>query len=286
MMWEMSKGVTKMECCDLGTFLDALVCGTDLHISVVFTGKPGSEIMQRPYHHVVHKKPVCAAMRKLPDGYSSCVRCRMAAQKYVSRHGRPLAGYCQKGVYEYCAPVIWRGETVAVTFIGNIYTGEAEQLKRFGSRLTPELLETMERKYTREDCVRTARVVSDFICLLADRFGMGEVDHDKLTDSVKSYIRENFSYNFSLTDLAELFGYNAKYLGRVFKSRTGTTINAYCNALRIGEAKRLLKETEMRITEIALETGFNNISYFNYVFVRQTGVSPSVYRSAQGENPL
>ncbi len=103
-----------MECCDLGTFLDAMVCGTDLHISVVFTGRPGSEIMQRPYHHVVHKKPVCSAMRKLPDGNSSCVRCRMAVQKYVSRHGKPLAGYCQKGVFEYCAPVIWRGETVAV----------------------------------------------------------------------------------------------------------------------------------------------------------------------------
>jgi len=269
-----------VDCCDLGTFLDALVCGTNLHISVVFTGRPGSNIMRRGKHHVVHKKPVCAAMRKTQEGYSSCVRCRMAAQKYVSRHGKPLSGYCIKGVYEYCAPVTFRGETVAVIFIGNIYTGEPEQLMRFGKSLTPELLKTMEYKYTKADCIRTARVVNDFICLLAEQYGMGEVDHNGLSDSVKHYIRENYTYNFSLTDLAEIFGYNAKYLGRVFKSRTGTTVNAYCNTLRIAEAKRLLLETEMRITEIALEVGFNNISYFNYVFTRETGMSPSDYRSA------
>lgn len=274
-----------MECCDLGTFLDAMVCGTNLHISVVFTGKPGSDIMRRPYNHIVHKKPVCTAMRKTQGGNSSCVRCRMAVQKYVSRHGKPLVGYCKKGVFEYCAPVIWRGETVGVIFIGNIYTGEPEQLIRFGDRLTPQLLETMERSYTLADCQRTARVVGDFICLLAEQYGMGDVDHDRLTDSIKSYIRENYAYNFSLTDLAEIFGYNAKYLGRVFKSRTGTTVNAYCNTLRIGEAKRLLKETQMRITEIALETGFNNISYFNYVFFQETGMAPGAYRSA-GDNLL
>lgn len=272
-----------MEYSDLGTFLDAIVCGTNLHISVVFTGMPGSEIMRREYHHIAHKKPVCSAMRKIQDGNTSCVRCRMTVQKYVSRHKKPLAGYCKKGVFEYCAPVIWRGETIAVIFIGNIYTGKPEQLKRFNDRLTPQLLDSMEHKYTVEDCQRTARVVNDYICLLAEQYGMGDADRDRLTDSIRSYIRENYAYNFTLTDLADLFGYNAKYLGRVFKNRTGTTINAYCNMLRIGEAKRLLKESQMRITEIALETGFNNISYFNYVFVRETGMSPSAYRGAVGD---
>lgn len=275
-----------MECCDLGTFLDAMVCGTNLHISVVFVGKTVGEKMRRAYHHVAHKKPVCAAMRKTQEGYASCVRCRMAVQNYVSRHRKPLAGYCKKGVYEYCVPVIWHGQTIAVVFVGNVYTGEPEQLRRLGDRLTPQLLETMERRFTPGDCERTAGVVCDFICLLAEQYGMEEVNHDGLMDSVKSYIRENYAYNFSIGDLAELFGYNAKYLGRTFKNRTGTTVNAFCNALRVAEAKRLLKETQMRITDIALETGFNNISYFNYVFSRETGMSPGAYRCGAGDNHL
>ena len=275
-----------MECCDLGTFLDALVCGTNLHISVVFSGKIGSEKMRRAYYQVKHIKPVCTAMRKTPEENDACIRCSMAVRKYIFRYGKPLAGYCKKGVYEYCAPVIYQGETIAVVFVGNVFTGEPEQMKRFEGRITQPLLDTMEHRYKPEDCERTARVVADFIRLLAERYGMEEGNHDVLMDSIKSYIRENYAYNFSLTDLAEIFGYNAKYLGRLFKHRTGTTVNVFCNTLRMEEAKRLLKETEMRITDIALQTGFNNISYFNYVFSQEMGMSPGAYRAAEHDNLL
>ena len=277
----MKGGVKRMDCCDLGSFLDALVCGTNLHISVVFAGKPGSGKMRRAYHHVVHRKPICIAMRKNQEGVNSCIRCRMTVQNYIIRHGKPMSGYCAKGVFEYCAPVLYRGEVIAVIFIGNIYTGAQEQKRRFGESLTPQLLETMEHRYSPADCANTAEVISSYIRMLADRYGLDDENNDSLMESIKSYIRDNYTYDFSVSELAEMFGYNAKYLGRLFKNRTGTTINAFCNTQRIIEAKKLLSETDMRITDIALHTGFNNISYFNYVFFQHTGVSPSVYRSAE-----
>lgn len=280
------KGWDAVETCNLGAFLDAMVCGTNLHISVVFIGNTGGKHMQRPYHYVVHKKPVCVSKHKTQAGFSSCVRCRMTVQNYIARHGKSLSGYCKKGVYEHCAPVIYQGRTIAVIFIGNIYTGEDEQLRRLGSGVTQSLLDTMEHNYTKQDCENTARVIGDFICLLAEQHGMEEGNHDALMDGIKNYIRENYVYNFSLEDLAEIFGYNAKYLGRLFKHRTGTTVNKFCNMLRIEEAKRLLTETDMRITDIALQTGFNNISYFNYVFSGETGKSPGAYRSDIHDNKL
>lgn len=273
-----------MDCCDLGTFLDALVCGTNLHISVVFAGKPGSGKMRRSYQYIVHKKPVCVAMRRTQEGYNSCVRCRMAVQNYIIRHGRPMSGYCKKGVYEYCAPVIYCGEVIAVIFIGNIYTGAEEQVNRFGEFLTPQMLATMEQKYSPADCAKTAQVISGYIRMLVDRYGLEEENKDSLMENIKSYIRDNYAYDFSVAELAEMFGYNAKYLGRLFKSRTGTSLNTFCNIQRVNEAKRLLSETQMRITDIALQTGFNNISYFNYVFMQQTGVSPGTYRNEESAN--
>ena len=276
-----TRGGYRLDCCDLGTFLDTLVHGTNLHISVVFVGNSGSGKMSRGYHHIVHKKPICLYLRKGQNGLATCMRCRMTVQNYVARHNKPLCGYCTKGVYEYCSPVVYQGKVIAVTFIGNILTGEKRQFDLLGDGIPQTLLDSMEKKYTHDDCVKTAAVVAGYIRLLADRYGLEEEDHDDLIEGVKGYIRENFSYDISGAELAGIFGYNAKYLGRLFKSRAGITVTEYCNQLRIAEAKRLLEDTDMRITDIALQVGFNNITYFNYVFSKQTALSPGEYRTRQ-----
>jgi AraC-like DNA-binding protein len=55
---------------------------------------------------------------------------------------------------------------------------------------------------------------------------------------------------------------------------------AYLNRYRITQAKRLLRETDQSITEIALTVGFSDSSYFSRVFRRETGLSPDAFRRA------
>ena len=64
----------------------------------------------------------------------------------------------------------------------------------------------------------------------------------------------------------------------MFKSSSGMTIRAYANLLKLEDAKKLLSETDLSITEIALDTGFNDVSYFIKLFKKQFGISPLKYR--------
>ena len=65
----------------------------------------------------------------------------------------------------------------------------------------------------------------------------------------------------------------------LFKAATGTTIGAYKRALKLTAAKKMLIETDKRISEIALECGYADANYFTRVFTEHEGISPTEYRS-------
>ena len=83
-----------------------------------------------------------------------------------------------------------------------------------------------------------------------------------------------------MSELAAAFNYSEKYLGRIFKTRSGQSIKAYCSAMKVMSAKRLLVDTKLSVADIALQVGFNSVTYFDRVFSRITGLTPQQYREA------
>ena len=63
-----------------------------------------------------------------------------------------------------------------------------------------------------------------------------------------------------------------------FKEKYGFTVMDYLTNLRINEAKRMLKETDMTVSEISDSVGFSEPSYFSKVFLKITGESPTHYK--------
>ena len=269
-----------MEHATLDELLDILEKDRKIHICVVFQGNYDNVLLARSVGHRVHNAPICKFIMKKRGDYRECYRCRYTVGRMVNRSRKPVEGYCPNGVYEYCSPVIYQDKVVALIYIGNILLNPEEQLPRLEREVTPKLFSTMDRMYTAEDCRRTAEIVSSYITLLLDSYGITESEHDPLVEKIKRYILENYAFGFSVADLADTFGYNEKYLGRVFKKRSGQSIKEYCNALRINEAKKLLMSTELPVSEIAGLIGFNNITYFNCVFSGHTGMSPGAFRTA------
>lgn len=96
---------------------------------------------------------------------------------------------------------------------------------------------------------------------------------------VEDFINENFTEDISREGLASAVEMNPNYMGSLFKTYTGKTINEYINTLRVEEAKRLLDEGRLRVIDIAFEVGFENIVTFNRVFKKLTGRTPSEYKS-------
>jgi AraC-like DNA-binding protein len=95
------------------------------------------------------------------------------------------------------------------------------------------------------------------------------------------YIRGNFEKRISLDDMASLCNISSSYFSKLFNKITGDNFANYINQVRIDRACELLAGTDAPITVIAMDLGFEDNSYFDKVFKRLTGVTPSFYKSAK-----
>ena len=72
---------------------------------------------------------------------------------------------------------------------------------------------------------------------------------------------------------------NSAYLGRQFSLETGAFFSDYLNNIRIQHARQLLNTTSLKISEIAVQVGFSNVSYFNTIYKKITGERPKSTRN-------
>ena len=84
----------------------------------------------------------------------------------------------------------------------------------------------------------------------------------------------------TLAEAAKRAHLNSSYLSQLFKQEMDVNFMDYVTDLRIKEAKRLLKNTNLRITEITDRLGYADIAYFSNLFKKNTGTTPSEYRAA------
>lgn len=100
----------------------------------------------------------------------------------------------------------------------------------------------------------------------------------ELLKTVISYIRQNYQQPLSLGELAALAAMNEQYFCRFFKKALGKTPVSYINSFRIQHAATLLCTTELPVTEICLESGFNNLGHFIKEFKKATRFTPLQFR--------
>lgn len=98
---------------------------------------------------------------------------------------------------------------------------------------------------------------------------------------VQELNRQLSNPDFSIRMLAQTLHFRDTYLSSLFKSKTGTTINRYLIGLRMEEARRLLRNTELSISQVAVRSGYRDVDYFTRCFKKHTGVLPSAFRGGQ-----
>jgi len=96
--------------------------------------------------------------------------------------------------------------------------------------------------------------------------------------AVLKYIRENFASDITLEDMSAVAGFSNKYFCKFFKDMTGTTPINYLLTYRIERAARKLLGTDLSVTQIAYDCGFNDLSYFIKTFKAFKHTSPKEYR--------
>jgi len=138
------------------------------------------------------------------------------------------------------------------------------------------LLESVDRCAKK---IRDFRVKSMNFADAADQWAQEPNSGKHLVNSAISYIRENYSKNISLTQVAQHIYISPSYLSKILSSEMQETFSQYLLSYRINRAKELLRSTHDKVYEIALQVGYSDTAHFSKLFKQYTGQTPNQYRN-------
>jgi AraC-like DNA-binding protein len=149
-------------------------------------------------------------------------------------------------------------------------------------------LKSLENRQTRGNSLERLNLVEVFVesfpdavqsFATADRPGAS-----KARERLESYLRDTTSaelLHVDMPELARLTGCTPRHLNRIFNELVGMSFREKHTELRLARACELLAETEAKVVDVALESGYQSLSLFNLMFARRFGVSPGQWRKNQ-----
>lgn len=102
--------------------------------------------------------------------------------------------------------------------------------------------------------------------------------YNVVMDLCMAYIQANYNKDLSLEETARRFNFNYSYFSSYFKKVSGLKFTDYVSKIRLQKAKELLRMTDKKVYDIALEVGYTNVQYFYRVFKKEFGISPDEFR--------
>lgn len=94
----------------------------------------------------------------------------------------------------------------------------------------------------------------------------------------KKYIQDYYYEALKLDDISAMLGFNTSYFSGLFKKETGENFSDYLAQVRISQAKQLLIQEDMGVSDVAAEVGYQDLKHFSKLFKRLTGLNPSEFR--------
>jgi AraC-like DNA-binding protein len=270
--------------------IDMLTRERKIHISILdVSGILSSPTRKIIFKNVIHSKEFCNIAKSTEKGHALCLRCKKLANTKAISDKTPFCGHCRYGIYEAAMPVVIDGAVAAIVYVGNAVTDinytksridRACLISNVDKDKLYELINECEQISNEEELLGIAEILSDYIKMLHQAEPKANTKHHWLVSAMMQHAEQACCLNPTLKELSVIYHKNEKYMGRLFKREIGTSFHAYCLRLRLKKAKDLLLNTSEKVIDVALECGFNNISYFNRTFKEQYGMPPTEFISS------
>ncbi len=259
---------------------------------------PEHLILMRPLLRKKVFTSFCSIIRANPEGLKRCRECDRRLLTEVKDSGKACYHRCHAGLIDFAFPVKRGGKLVPVVG-GQLFFSPPS------ARTVTEILEKTRdlpvdrkslQKAVKSIPVIPLQTVKGIVALLNSVLtGLPEVEifailgrltgnqstKDRRLQSAVSFIKENYSGQFSTREIAQKIGVTPDYLSHLFRKELEMTVLEYRDRLRINAAKRLLSDTDTPVTQIAFSLGWNDSNYFSNVFTGETGLSPSAFRKSR-----
>lgn len=234
--------------------------------------------------------PYCASMRQNAEFDRRCNACDVAHMQQCRRSRKPVQYQCHAGLTEYMAPLFYDGIIVAYICIGQATNGlDAEfhtiaaYAAQFGVREEEcRELYDMQLHYT-PDVIKAACTILDACISHIYHQRMLEVRNLDTAQKIEKYINDNLAWDLSIEQLCSHFAISRAELYQLFHAKFNASVAEFIRSKRIALAERMIRTTNLQISEIAANVGFYDYNYFSKVFRKRFGVSPREYRKQMEE---
>ncbi len=230
-----------------------------------------------------HENSYCACIKRDPKANRHCIDCQ--SKVLVRCKNGPFNGTCHAGVRERVYPITDGTEVTGFISVSGYRTenpetyleklskaygfSEEELAESYGS-LSPQFPTDAELDTLLLPLCR----MLELACLKDSR---AETDPSLVQQAIR-YIRQNRNQSITSRDICRHLSCSRSVMSTQFNKVTGKSIREYLNELRIADAKNLLIETNLNVSEIAFSVGFSNSNYFSGRFKEHVGIAPLKYR--------
>lgn len=182
---------------------------------------------------------------------------------------------CVEKFKTYCMKRLMKEMDIKIQIIYNLMIIRGEIEKKYGS-LTGQIMKLMEDMNRAEKL----NLLMDLYCRILQDMSrqIGSDDSGTVIKRMYYYMEKNYSKDLKVEGFAKMFNYNSNYLGKIFRKEMGDSFNNILDTIRIVNAKRLLRETDMKVYQISEQVGYSNIDYFYLKFKKYVGISPKEYK--------
>ncbi len=240
------------------------------------------------------ENPFCALVAFSPGGCKACCDLQARLLRGVAQSLTAQQISCFAGLTDIAVPVVIGGSHVATLLSGQVSRrepterdfllvaamlgkgqgGDWEKQARRAYFATPVV--TADRF---EGIIQLLNVFVRFLTDHAGRHAIGASTADPpAVASARRFVRDRVGQPVTLDQVVRHVGVSRFYFCKLFKRSTGMTFTDYVGRVRVEEAKTLLLDPSLRVSEVVYAAGFGSIPNFNSVFRRNVGMSPSEFR--------
>lgn len=214
---------------------------------------------------IIYYDPQKTISRNLPD----------AAQKVLDQAEKLRYGKKEEFLYLADRAVRAFKEELTESMIVIHWLRKAEQI-------------LLQEDFPETHTILNIRDVTEAVRMIADKMSVPEQpliteDISKAVRIAAEYVSLHYKESIGLNDAAEAAGVNSTYLSYLFSQEMGVGFSGYLLNLRIKCAQKLLRESDLKIRQVAEKSGFNDYHYFSKVFKKMTGISAAQYRKENAE---
>ena len=278
----------------VGNYLGRIEKLFGLHVSVHTPNIYLVNYLESFYKYNNHLLPYCMLIKSDNERWKRCRACqRMVTAKCSELGDRArdgFFGHCFFGVEEFILPVLSDGKPIGFVSVTG-YSTDHEKTRVAAGRLidrSPDGYDEALSGLSSE--LPDPELLRDLLTPAADLIGSFHIGTELRGTGNYTYrmivaeIEACYNERLSVAKIAKNTNCSESYINHVFKKKSGMSVSAYINAVRVRHAKELLISADESISNVAFAVGYSDSNYFSDVFRRTVGITPTAYRNLHRKN--